>query len=81
MLVIDHKPNTSEWVAMNWTGTHLSHVTNGDADNVLRRAGVPRQTVSDFEIDAIIRSSTTVTPCPPPWVNTSRGAIWSSARG
>ena len=81
MIAIDYKPNTPEWTALIYTGTHLAHVSDGHADAVLRRSGVQRQTVSDVELDGLIRSSTTTTPCPPPWVNTPRGAIWTAARG
>jgi hypothetical protein len=80
MLILDHKPNTPQWTACSWTGTHLAHVFNGHADSVLRRVTVPRVVVTDVEIDGIIASSTTVTPCPSTWVNTPRGAAWSSRR-
>jgi hypothetical protein len=59
----------------------LAHVSNGHADAVIRRAGVQRQTVTDAELDALIRSAQTTTPCPPAWVNTPRGAAWTSSRG
>ena len=80
MIALDYKPNTPQWVAMTYTGTHLSHVTNGHADGVIRRMGVARADVSDAELDGIIESSTTSTRCPPEWVNTDRGALWSSRR-
>jgi hypothetical protein len=80
MLILDHKPGTPEWTALSWTGTHLAHVYNGHADNVLRRASVTRAVVSDSEVDGIIASSTTVTPCPSTWVSTPRGAAWSARR-
>jgi hypothetical protein len=81
MLAIDHKPGTPLWTALTWTGTHLSWVADGHADAVIRRAGVQRITVNDVEVDGIIRSSTTTTACPSPWVNTARGAAWSAQRG
>jgi len=81
MIAIDHKPNTPEWTAMTYTGSQLAHVFDGNADAVIRRAGVSRQTVSDAELDGLIRSSQTTTPCPPAWVNTPRGMAWTSARG
>lgn len=81
MIVLDHNPGTPEWTALCWTGVELSHIFNGHSDAVLRRAGVPRQTVVDSELDAIIASSTTKTKCPPAWVNTSRGAAWTAQRG
>jgi hypothetical protein len=81
MIAIDHQPGTPEWTALTWTGVELSHVVDGHADSVVRRAGVQRQTVTDTELDALIRSSQTTTPCPPAWVNTPRGAAWTSSRG
>lgn len=81
MIAIDHNPGTPEWTALTYTGSQLAHVWNGHADSVLRRAGVARQTVTDAELDGLIRSSQTTTPCPPAWVNTPRGAVWQSARG
>jgi hypothetical protein len=81
MIALDHKPGTPEWTALSWTGVELSHVVDGHADSVIRRAGVQRQTVNDAELDGIIRSSRTFTPCPKAWVNTPRGAAWTAARG
>jgi hypothetical protein len=81
MIAIDHQPGTPEWTALTYTGSQLAHVSNGHADAVIRRAGVQRQTVTDAELDALIRSAQTTTPCPPAWVNTSRGAAWTSSRG
>ena len=81
MIALDHKPGTPDWTALSWTGVELSHVANGHADAVIRRAGVARQTVSDNEVDAIIASSTTKTACPSAWVNTPRGAAWAAQRG
>lgn len=81
MIAIDYQPGTPQWTALTYTGTQLAHVTTSDADAIIRRAGVQRQTVTDAELDALIRSSQTTTPCPPEWVNTSRGALWTSARG
>lgn len=81
MITLDHRPGAPDWTALNFTGTHLAHVPNGHADSVLRRAGIPRQTVTDVEVDAIIQSATTTTPCPPTWVDTPRGALWSASRG
>jgi hypothetical protein len=80
MIALDYKPGTPEWTALLWTGTHLSHVVNGHADGVLRRVTVPRAVVSDVELDGIIASSTTTTQCPAGWVNTPRGALWTSQR-
>lgn len=80
MIAIDHKPGTPEWTALTWTGVELSHVTNGHADSVIRRAGVSRQTVSDVELDGIIASSTTKTACPPTFVG-QRAAVWNANRG
>lgn len=80
MIAIDHKPGTPAWTALTFTGTHLSHVVDGHADAVVRRAGVQRVTVNDAELDGIIRSSSTTTACPPVWVNTARGAAWAAQR-
>ena len=81
MIAIDHKPGTPEWTAMIYNGCHLAHVRDGHADSVLRRAGVPRQTVTDAELDGLIRSATTTTPVPWTFVNTARGAMWTASRG
>ena len=81
MIAIDHKPGTPEWTALTYTGSQLAHVWNGHTDSVIRRAGVQRQTVTDAELDALIRSAQTTTPCPQAWVNTPRGAAWTAARG
>jgi hypothetical protein len=81
MIAIDYKPNTPEWTALTYTGSQLAHVFDGHADGVIRRMGVQRAVVSDAELDGLIRSSQTTTPCPPAWVNTARGAAWSAARG
>jgi hypothetical protein len=81
MIAIDHKPGTPEWTALTYTGSQLAHVWNGHTDSVIRRAGVQRQTVTDAELDALIRSAQTTTPCPQAWVNTPRGAAWTSSRG
>jgi hypothetical protein len=81
MIALDYThPTTKQWTCLTWTGSHLSHVTNGHADGVVRRMGVARAVVSDAEVDGIISSSTCTTPCPPEWVNTARGALWSSRR-
>ena len=81
MIAIDYKPGSPEWTALTYTGSQLAHVFDGNADAVIRRAGVPRQTVTDAELDGLIRSSQTTTPCPPAWINTPRGMAWTSARG
>lgn len=81
MIALDHKPGTPEWTALSWTGVELSHVFNGHADSVLRRANVPRQTLTDAELDGIIASSTTKTACPSTWAGTPRGVAWDAQRG
>lgn len=82
MIAIDYtNPTNGQWTALVYTGSQLAHVTTSEADAIIRRAGVGRQAVSDAELDALIRSAQTTTPCPPEWVNTSRGAAWTSARG
>lgn len=65
MIVLDFQPGTANWVAAVYTGTHLAWVRNGHADQVLARAGVPRQTVSRAEFQGIIQSAKTTTPAPP----------------
>jgi hypothetical protein len=79
MIVLDHKPNTPEWTALIWTGAELSHVFNGHADAVLRRAGVGRQSIADHELDGIIVSSTTKTDCPVTFTG-ARQAAWEKQR-
>ena len=81
MIALDHNPGTPEWTALSWTGVELAHVFNGHADSVLRRANVPRQTITDSELDGIIASSTTKTACPVAWAGTPRGAVWDAQRG
>ena len=81
MIALDHKPGTPEWTALTYTGTHLAHVRNSHGDAVLRRARVHRETVTDAELDGLIRSATTTTPVPSIWVNTARGAAWTASRG
>jgi len=81
MIALDHNPGTPEWTALSWTGVELAHVFNGHADSVLRRANVPRQTITDSELDGIIASSTTKTACPVAWAGTPRGVVWDAQRG
>jgi N-acetylmuramoyl-L-alanine amidase len=64
MIALDWQPNTPNWTAFAWTGTHLSHVVDGHADNVMRSAGVGRQTVNDAALLGIIRSSSTTSAAP-----------------
>lgn len=76
MLVIDWRPGQPEWTAMRWDGLHLAWIFDGHADAVLRRVGAKRETVTDTELDSIIRSSRTVTPCPPPFTG-ARRELWN----
>jgi len=80
MIAIDYKPGTPEWTALTYTGSHLAHVVNGHADQVIRFANVQRVTVDDNQLDGLIRSAATTTACPSPWVNTARGAAWTAQR-
>ena len=80
MIVLDHNSGTPEWTALCWSGVELSHIWNGHADVVMRRAGVARQPVTDAELDAVIASSTTKTDCPPIWQGTPRGTAWTAQR-
>lgn len=81
MIAIDYRPGTPEWTALTYTGTHLAHVVNGHADQVVRAAGVQRVEVSDVQLDGLIQSAQTTTNCPPAWVGTPRGAAWTASRG
>ncbi len=79
MLALDWMPNTPNWTAFTWTGTHLSHVVNGHADTVIRQAGTRRVVVNDLQLDGIIRSSAT-TSAPPPTLTAEMRAAWDANR-
>jgi hypothetical protein len=80
MIALDYKPGTPEWTAYSWTGVELAHVFNGYADQVLRQAGVPRQTVTLNQMDAIVQSSQTKTAAPST-LDAGRKAAWAAQRG
>ena len=80
MIALDYKPNTPQWTALTYTGTHLAHVSDGHADSVIRRAGVQRVTISDKELDGLIESATTTTDAPKEF-SPSRKAAWNAAKG
>lgn len=77
MISLDWKPNTPQWTALTYTGTHLAHTVNGHADAVMRRAGVVRVTVNDDELLGIIVSSETTTAAPPT-LTPAMLAAWSA---
>lgn len=79
MLVIDWRPDTPDWTACTFTGTHLAWVANGHVDAVIRRAGARRQTVSDAEFDGLIASATTTTAVPSTLTG-ARRAAWEAQR-
>ena len=80
MIAIDYTAPSGQWTALTYTGSHLAHVRTSEADAIIRRANVQRQTVTAAELDALILSAATTTHCPPEWVNTSRGAAWTAQR-
>lgn len=63
MIALDYN-NSNGWTALIYTGTHLAWVVDGHADNVLRRNGVQRTTVTKAELLGIIKSTeqTTIAP-------------------
>jgi len=80
MIAIDYTAPSGQWTALTYTGSHLAHVRTSEADAIIRRAGVQRQTVTAAELDALILSAATTTHCPLEWVNTARGAAWTAQR-
>ena len=80
MILLDHRPGEHPgWTALIWDGIDLAHAASGEAVTVLERAKVPRQTVSDVEIDGIILASRTTTPCPITFTG-DRRHLWESRR-
>ena len=80
MIAIDYRPGSPEWTALTYTGTHLAHVVNGHADQVIRAAGVQRVEVGDSQLDGLIASAATTTD-PPPEFSPARKAAWTANRG
>lgn len=73
MIAIDYYGPS--WIAFVTTGTHLSHVKDGHADQVLRAAGVGRVTVTKAQLAGLLRS-TTKTSAPPPELADDLKALW-----
>lgn len=63
MIVLDYN-NSNGWTALVYNGTHLAWPASGHADNVLRRVGVTRTTVTKDELLGIINASEQTTPAP-----------------
>lgn len=63
MIVLDYN-NKNGWTALVYTGTHLGWIASGHADNVLRRAGVQRQTVTHDELLGIAQATEKTTAAP-----------------
>jgi hypothetical protein len=79
-LIVVHNNVGPKETWLSWTGPHLAHVV-GHAAHVLLRLNAPRVDITDSkEADSLIRSATTTNACPPEWVGTPRGAIWTSQR-
>lgn len=64
-------------------GTQLSHIVDGHAAALMQRVTptIPQvRPATPEETAGLIRSSRTMTPCPPEWANTAWGALWTSSR-
>lgn len=79
MITLDFAPNTPGWIALLWTGETLAHIVDGNADAVLRRAKVQRQTVTKAELAGVIRSSRTIGN-PPPGLPSDLVTAWNAAK-
>ena len=79
MLAIDWRPDTPEWTALTFTGTHIAHVADGHADAIIRVSGVQRVTVGDEQLDGLIRSSETTNDAPHTFTG-ARRALWEKQR-
>lgn len=82
LLVVVKNPTEPKETWLTYTGPHLAHVVNGHAAAVVAAGNPKRVDVTDpAQADGLIRSAQTTTPCPPEWVNTPRGALWTASRG
>ena len=75
MLSIDWKPGTPEWTAFMTSGCHIAWTFDGNADRVMRSAGVARTTVNDAELLGLIKSMQATTS-PPPTLTQAMFAEW-----
>ena len=80
MIAIRFDRGAGAWTGLIYTGTHLAHAVTPSAWSVPTGAGVKIVDVDATQLNDLIRSSSTTTPCPPEFVNTTTGAIWTAAR-
>lgn len=77
MIVIDwNEPPHPAWTAFMWDGIHLAHL-GGHAERVVKRVDPRRVTVTDIELDGLIRSSRTTTP-PPHTLTAELTTAWTA---
>jgi hypothetical protein len=75
-----YKPGAYTGLICN--GTQLGWIGDGHADIALGKGGA--RVVDDLttaELDGLIKTLQTTSKCPPEWVNTPRGAVWTANRG
>lgn len=76
MIALDYTATEPDTV-LTWDGLFLAWVENGNADAVLRQAGVQRQTVDREKIKGVILASRTTTR--EPWtLDPELAALWKS---
>ena len=80
MIAIRFDRGAGAWTGLIYTGTHLAHAVTPASWSVPTGAGVKIVDVDATQLNDLIRSSATTTPCPPEFVNTTTGAIWTAAR-
>lgn len=85
MLVLNKgKVGLPGWTAYTWTGTHLAHVVNGHAYQILLDAKVPQVKgvndagITDDQLLGIIQSSRTTTPAPST-LTTAQAQAWAKS--
>ena len=82
MILVKVNRGGGAWTGLSYTGAHLAHVTTPAAWSIPVDGGAPVVEVDDGQIvDDLIKSAATTTACPPEWVNTPRGAVWTAQRG
>lgn len=75
MLMLEWRPGSATYTAFVWTGTELSWLSDGHASSVLVAGGARKVTVNDQQLSGVIKSSKTVSECPPTLPNAMK-ALW-----
>lgn len=84
MIKIDLNPDTQQWVSMVMGPTTITHTVDGYHAGVLAKAGIPEVTVTERDMEGILRSLRATNDSPfsadKPSYNATLDAMWQAAQ-